>query len=1320
MTTLDVARTRDKLQSFDLRGLFVDELGWNRPPRGLAPTTWEVQGVGVTRTPIAELAGVVVFEVAVAGGAIPDEELRRAIQAEVAQSHLEHLLIFLDADRASSLWYWVKREGGKSYPRRHTYVQGQPGDLLIAKLSAMFVDIGELDASGALRLTDAIKRIREALDVEPVTKSFFSDFQQLHSAVLAAIQGVSDERDRRWYASVLLNRLMFVYFLQSRGFLDGGNYRYLQQRLQASQTRGPDRYFAFLQTLFFEGFARPEADRSSEATALIGQVRYLNGGLFLPHQVEQRNPAIAVPDAVFDQIFKLFQGYDWVLDDSPSSSQKEINPAVLGYIFEKYINQKAFGAYYTRSEITEYLCEQTIHRLILDRVNETLPPGAKRYETVGDLLLKPTAKVCRQLLMQILPDLRLIDPACGSGAFLVAAMRTLIAVYSGLLGHAKTLGDSTLDGWLKGIEQGHPNLGYFIKKQIIVNNLYGVDIMAEAVEIARLRLFLALVASANRVEDLEPLPNIDFNILAGNALVGLLRVDDDKAEAKRQSQGAQQLDMFDASKRESYRQVVAEKNRLVATYRHAADALRSEDLSALRDEIQRQRAEAADLLDALLLDDFGALGIRYEEATWDAAKGKEGKPKRRPLTIADIRALQPFHWGYEFDEVMNERGGFDAIIANPPWETLKPDAKEFFADHSNLVSKKNMTVKDFEKEQARLLQDADILGAWQAYLSRFPHQSEYFRAAPQFQHQSAVVGGKRTGTDINLYKLFVEQSFNLLRPGGQCGIVVPSGIYTDMGATALRKLLFEQAQVRSMLSVSNERYLFEGIHHSFRYVFLTFEKGGRTDGFDAAFRINPREAIGPLQIDSFLNGNGYHLPMRLDVVRQLSPETLSVLEFRSSLDVMIVQKLLRSPSLGTQRSDKWSLVLTNEFHMSNDSRIFQTQPLPSRLPLYEGKMMHQFTHLRAEAKYWIEEQVGRTALLGRTPDTGQQLDYQQYRLAFREIARNSDERSMIAAILPPKVFANHKLMLSDRRRSTISNAELLFCCAVLNSFVLDYTVRQRIVTSISMFIFYQLPVPRLTAADPRFAPIVERAARLICTSPEYDALAAEVGLGDHTAGVTEPAERNKLRAELDGLVAHLYGLSEEELTHILGSFPLLAAAQREAVLSAYRAYAPNPDDAQVAALIAAGESDRVEFKVAAYWNAKTGKKEPGMRDNIVQAVAAFLNSAEGGVVLIGVENATNRVVGLREDYAAANEQKRDRDGYELALRDAIGSALGHTAGTLLTFAFHIIGGEDLCRITVRPAPAPVYLNGDLYVRIGNAKKKLSAQQAQAYIKQRWG
>lgn len=1314
--TIQVTRAREKLQAFDLRSLFVEELGWNLPPRGLAPVTWDHKGLLVTRTPIAELAGVVVFEVTTADGNIPDEPVRRSIHTDIAQYHLENLLIFLNTERTSSLWYWVKRDGSKSYPRRHTYVQGQPGDLLIGKLSAMFVDISELDANGKLRLVEAISRVRQALDVEPVTRRFFSDFQKLHGALLDAITGVTDERDRRWYASVLLNRLMFVYFLQRRGFLDGGNYRYLQQHLAASQERGLDQYYSeFLQALFFEGFAKPATERSAQAQALIGDIRYLNGGLFLPHQVEQKYGHIVVSDRVFGEILALFEGYDWVLDDSPTGSEREINPAALGYIFEKYINQKAFGAYYTRTEITEYLCEQTIHRLALDRVNATLPPGSKHYETVGDLLLKPSAQICRQLLMQILPDLRLIDPACGSGAFLVAAMRTLIEIYSALVGKAKFAKDSTLDTWLARIEREHPNIDYYIKKQIIVNNLYGVDIMAEAIEIARLRLFLALVAAARTVDDLEPLPNIDFNILPGNSLIGLLRVDEQRADQKAEQQGAQQLGLFDAGKHESYRQIVAEKNRLVASYRNAAETLRSEDLSALRDEIQRHRAEAAELLDEMLLDDFQALGIRYEEATWDAAKGKEGKPKRRALILSDIRALQPFHWGYEFDEVMNERGGFDAIIANPPWEIFKPQAKEFFADHSNLVSKKKMTVQAFEQEQVKLLQDQEILDAWLEYLSRFTHESEFFRNAPQYRNQIAVVNGKKVGTDVNLYKLFIEQCYNLLRDNGHCGIIIPSGIYTDLGAKQLRELLFSQGKIRTLFGLSNERFLFEGVHHSYKICLLIFEKSLKTEFFSAAFRINPREAIAPNQLGAFLNARERHLLLPVDLIRRLSPESISIMELKTPTDIAIAEKMLKYPLLGEQRIDAWNLKLAQEFHMTNDSRLFKTSPGLGRLPLYEGKIIWQFDHQYSEPRYWIDEKDGRKGLLGRVDDTGQSLEYQQYRLGFRSAGENTNERNFIADVIPSNVFCGNSLVLSKN----VSNGKLLvFLCAMFNSFVLDYAVRLKISRNMNMFYIYQLPVPRLTESDSRFAPIVERAAKLICTTPEYDELACEVGLGDHHAGVTDPVERAKLQAELDGLVAHIYGLSQDELHHILGAFPLVKQSMKDAVLTAYRAFAPNPDDDQVAALIAAGESDRVEFKVAVAWNAMQGKKDATMRDNVVQGVAAFMNSREGGALIIGVDKHGN-VVGIANDIANADTGKPNHDGYELYIRNGMASAIGADLTLLYSITFHTVGNHEICRIAAKPSPKPVYVYGDFYVRDGNSKKKLNAQQAQEYVKWRW-
>src|SRR5262249_24565370 len=160
-----------------------------------------------------------------------------------------------------------------------------------------------------------------------------------------------------------------------------------------------------------------------------------------------------------------------------------------------------------------------------------------------------------------------------------------------------------------------------------------------------------------------------------------------------------------------------------------------------------------------------------------------------------------------FDEVMRARGGFDVILANPPWEVFKPNAKEFFRDYSKVVRKNNMRIEEFEREQKKLLDDPDIRGAWLEYLSKFPHVNDFFRSADQYKNQMSVVGDRKAGTDINLYKLFVEQCLNLLRPGGQLGMVVPSSLYTDLGSTKLREALLDENTVHVLFGLSNERYI---------------------------------------------------------------------------------------------------------------------------------------------------------------------------------------------------------------------------------------------------------------------------------------------------------------------------------------------------------------------------------------------------------------------------------------------------------------------------------------------------------------------------------
>ncbi|MEG3867547.1 Eco57I restriction-modification methylase domain-containing protein [Microcoleus sp. Z1_B2] len=1165
--------SRELLQDFEFNKLFVQKLGWDNPSSHKT-VSLEIEGETYSRKAIAQLNGVVVYEIIADSGNIPNSAERLTIYREIVQISAENLLIFIDKNRTKCLWYWVKREGTKLYPRDHVYVKREPCDLLLSKVTALKVDLEELET---LSVIDVAQRLQAGLDVERVTKKFFEEFKQQHVEFLSVIRGIDKETDRRWYTSVLLNRLMFVYFLQRKGFIDNQKLMYLQEKLAESKQRGTDLFYSqFLKTLFFEGFAKPLDLREEGVKELIGDVKYLNGGLFLEHPIEQNYPNIAIPDAAFEKIFNLFAAYSWNLDDTVGGKENEINPAVLGYIFEKYINQKAFGAYYTRPEITEYLCDRTINKLILDRVNNLsssnsfspltkggrggslhqqdnasnsfspLSKGGRggsspHFETITELLTNLDANLCRSLLTEILPNLTLLDPACGSGAFLVAAMKTLIYIYSTVIGTSKFLNDRYLNDYLKDIEKEHSSLNYYIKKRIISDNLYGVDIMPEAVEIAKLRLFLALVSAAQNVNDLEPLPNIDFNIMAGNSLIGLLRVDDAEYEGS-----GTQLNFF----HKTYRQVLEEKNRLISIYRHATTY--SQNLQSLRDEIAEKKAPAIENINKILLEDFKQLKIKFEQAQIS------GKPIKRTLTLADIEALKPFHWGYEFDEILHQRGGFDAIITNPPWEIFKPNAREFFVQHNELAKKSKMDIKTFEKEQNKILQNPEIAETWLKYLSEFPHVSAYYRSAEQYKNQISIVNGKKSGTDINFYKLFLEQCFNLLRPNGECGIIIPSGVYTDLGTKQLREMLFVETEIDALFGLSNERFIFEGVDHRFKFCLLTFEKGKSTESFQAAFRINPREAIRVDKLDTFLNNQDECIEISVNLIRRLSPDSLSVMEFKNEGDIRIAEKMLQFPLLGEQIEGKWNLRLTAEFHMTNDSHLFKQEPGKGKLPLYEGKMIHQFTHLYAEPRYWVDEAEARKALLGRNGvDNGQKLDYQCYRFAYRAIASSTNARSLIGTILPKNVVCGHSLNISSPIKN---NKYMLFICAALNSLCFDFTLRQKVSSNLTMFFIYQTPVPRLTSGDKYFTDIVQRAAKLICTAPEFDELAQEVGLNSHREGVTDETERAQLRAELDGIIAHLYGLTEAEFAYILTTFPIVPEAVKQAALAAYRTFAASPGD----------------------------------------------------------------------------------------------------------------------------------------------------------------
>ncbi|MBZ0314769.1 MAG: hypothetical protein K8L91_00005, partial [Anaerolineae bacterium] len=503
--------------------------------------------------------------------------------------------------------------------------------------------------------------------------------------------------------------------------------------------------------------------------------------------------------------------------------------------------------------------------------------------------------------------------------------------------------------------------------------------------------------------------------------------------------------------------------------------------------------------------------------------------------FTDLEAVNPFHWAIEFPEVfVDEHGqpldnpGFTIILGNPPWEILKPDLREFYAQFDENIESR-YTREKAEKRIAELnAEDPNRLNSYEAQKHRIEESATYFRQSPDYIRQS--------GGDTATHKLFLERSYHLLNAKGRIGYVVPSGIYSDQGTKDLREMLFSEGRIESLVSLTNglvggEAY-FPDIHRSFKITFLGAQKGVASDEFAAIFRIDPRGVPKPDELFSVLDNPENWMHVKRDLIMRFDPTDQTIMEFQSPIDYELAEKIYGEwPLLGQDIPNQWNLHFANEFHMANDSHLFNQQHVG--FPLYEGKMIHQFESAYDVPRYWIDEATG-IADLARSRAAHW---YKQYRFAYREIARSTDERTCIAGVIPPNTFAGHTLWVGIAP----SEKTLLYYVGIINSFCVDWIVRFKAGTHVTLFLMKSLPIPRLNEGHPTFDAIVRRAAQLTCTRPEFAALWESV-MGetwDTSKGVTDSAARQQLRDEIDALVAQLYGLSAAEFEHILGTFPLV-------------------------------------------------------------------------------------------------------------------------------------------------------------------------------------
>lgn len=810
------------LQNGELRKIFIQALGWDSDKYAFTEKQDEED---FTCECVAEKSGFkIVLVKPAAGNDTPVYSTRKKISNAITKRFRENLIIFSNASGNKQIWhYTVRRPGKPSLTSEIPYHTGQSPELLFQKLQGIIFDLDEQDN---ITIIDVSQRVSDSFErnAKQVVKKFYREFQLQHRSFLKFIKGIKEEVNQEWYASLMLNRLMFCYFIQKKGFLNS-DINYLQNKLaQCGEKFGKDKFYSFyrtfLLTLFHKGLGSPADERKPKEAELIGSVPYLNGCLFDEHIIEtEYKDEIQIKDDAFKAVFNFFDEWNWYLDTREHATGNNINPDVIGYIFEQYINDRAqMGAYYTREDITDYISKNCLFPWLIEETarnyakpfenggeffdmikksgdayiypavkhgiswdtdtnqplskaadvpkeiangidttkpnllerrkhwNETAPAEAAlpteiwrevmerrhRYDEllqtikkggiahindcitynlnisqiVIDWLTNTNDPKAIKYFYEALTKLSVLDPTCGSGAFLFAALNLLEQLYETCLMRMHSFVEeedrlnaadkktfkNAYDFFRKTLadvkQDSHPNQDYFIYKSIILRNLYGVDIMNEAVEIAKLRLFLKLVATVtldNKKPNLglEPLPDIDFNIRCGNTLIGFATMEQMTQGLRYDIEGAAHLPHIE------------EQCSLIAkAFEHFKKIQLSygddhKSFVAAKRELQKKLDALNDSLNTFLAKTYGILD-KEKVITIEVKEGKETKKKRLNQYEYWLTTHQPFHWLAEYYEIIVQRGGFDVIIGNPPYVVYTEKGFNYKLKDFNTLSTGNL------------------------------------------------------------------------------------------------------------------------------------------------------------------------------------------------------------------------------------------------------------------------------------------------------------------------------------------------------------------------------------------------------------------------------------------------------------------------------------------------------------------------------------------------------------------------------------------------------------------------------------------------------
>ena len=918
---------------------------------------------------------------------------------------------------------------------------------------------------------------------------------------------------------------------------------------------------------------------------------------------------------------------------------RDLGVQQLGSIYERLLEQeivrdggeilvhpnifarKDSGSYYTPDDLVGLIVAETLEPLAQARIDAFAAEASALAESpvpedrrIGRLRrLDPAEKLL---------ELKICDPAMGSGHFLVnlvdhladrviAAMAEAEAVWNGYLSPLAERIDAIRNTILANAEDrdwavdpAQLDDRHIIRRMVLKRCVYGVDKNPMAVELAKVSLWLHTFTVG------APLSFLDHHLRCGNSLFGTwvlaaververqagLFLTGPLTRAMRSASSMQIIEgLTDAEIAEAHRSadVFAEVSEMTAPLSAFLSLLHAFDWMQVRDSIGQ------DALFGWLEGNYGdpieiALGdVQVAADSREAERFAELLEEARSL-VADERFL---HWQVAFPGVWSEweakglKGGFDAVIGNPPWERIKLQQVEWFAARRRVIA-----MAQRASDRRRMISDLEK--------ARDPLFADFVRASERTA--SALRTARKCGDypllssgDVNLYSLFVERAMTLVRRDGMVGLLVPSGIASDKTAARFFKSVATEGRLRALYDFENRRTRF-GVGPFFPDVDSRFKF--------CVFAASPSPLPGDtrcaffLQDVSELDDPSFCFPLSAADFAKVNPNTGTAPIFRTRRDAQLTTEVYDRLPVLVDRSwgeevKAWPVKYATTFHMANDSNLFRTRtelvenerawPIGrSRFasssgewaPLYEGKMVQAFDHRAADIAVKQENmfRAGQPSNINSSekadPDHLPEPRYwikddEEYWecpdfwvVAFKDITASTNMRTMIAAVIP-RVGAGHTLPLLPILESEMDRALLAcFVTANLNSTIFDYVARQKVpATHFTWYVLEQLPViPPERYEVVRFGPktaaeiVREAVLELTYTAHDMAPFARDMGHVDEAGDVLPPFlwdedRRLRLRAKLDALYFHLYGVTDrDDIRYIYSTFPIVERQEMQA------------------------------------------------------------------------------------------------------------------------------------------------------------------------------